>query len=325
MIIKEPSRTAFLVVGMHRSGTSALAGTLGRLGPSVPADLMAASPANPNGYYESGELAWLHNRVLRSAGSRWDDWAPIAPSWFESTAANAHVGDIVRFLDRHFARAASFVIKDPRICRVMPLWRKALKAFGANPHIVIPLRHPDCVARSLAARDGLLAGEANLLWLRHLLDAEQATRDLPRVFVGYDSLLTDWRPAIAMMETRFGYRWPRSPDEAAEDIHRFLDPKLRHHRTARLGSAREDSASKLASRAWLLFGRLGEQPEASAAELDALRGELDQIPSPRRLPLGLGTAASHVVHMIARLGSRLSPGERLSEPGRTSVRVAEGE
>lgn len=325
MIIKEPCRTAFLVVGMHRSGTSAFAGTLGRLGLSVPADLMAASPANPNGYYESGELAWLHNRVLRSAGSRWDDWAPIAQSWFETPAASAHVGDIVRFLDRHFARAASFVIKDPRICRVMPLWRKALNVFGAKPHIVIPLRHPDCVARSLAARDGLLAGEANLLWLRHLLDAEHATRDLPRMFVGYDSLLADWRPAIAMMETRFDYRWPRSPDEAAPDIQGFLDPQLRHHRTTSLSSSRDDKASKLAFRGWHLFSRLHEQPEATATELDSLRGELDRIPSPRRLPLGLGTAAGHVVHMLARLGSRLTAGQRSPEPGRASIRVAEGE
>lgn len=325
MIIKEPCRTAFLVVGMHRSGTSALAGTLGRLGLSVPADLMAASPANANGYYESGELALLHNRVLRSAGSRWDDWAPIAPSWFESAAAGTHAGDITRFLDRHFARAASFVVKDPRICRVVPLWRQALKAFGAEPRIVIPLRHPDCVARSLAARDGLLASEANLLWLRHLLDAERATRDLPRVFVSYDSLLSDWRPSLAALEARFDYRWPRSPDEAAEDIQRFLDPKLRHHRSTGLGAGREDRAAKLASRGWHLFGGLAQKPEASAAELDSLREELDRIPSPRRFPLGLGTAASHVVHMIARFGSRLAAGQRNGEPGRASVRVAEGD
>ena len=308
---------------MHRSGTSAFAGTLGRLGLSFPADLMAASPANANGYYESGELAWLHNRVLRDAGSRWDDWSPIAPSWFEGPAANAHVGEIVRFLDRHFSRSASFVVKDPRICRVVPLWRQALNAFGAKVHIVIPLRHPDSVARSLAARDGLLTGEAHLLWLRHLLDAEQATRDLPRVFVSYDSLLGDWRSAIATLETRFDYRWPRSPDDAAADIHRFLDPHLRHHRTTMLTSPRGDKASKLAFRGWHLFSRLSEQPEATVAELDSLRRELDDIPSPRRLPLGLGTAAGHVVHMIGRLRSRLSAG--LREPGRASVPIAEGE
>ena len=32
-----------------------------------------------------------------------------------------------------------------------------------------------------------------MLWLRHVLDAEMATRKLPRVFIAYDDLLEDWQ------------------------------------------------------------------------------------------------------------------------------------
>jgi len=317
MMIKELCRSAFLVVGMHRSGTSAFAGTLSRLGLSIPATLMAPSPANANGYYESDELAKLHNRVLRSAGLRWDDWSAIQQNWFAGPPATAYAADIVRFLDGQFARSASFVVKDPRICRMVPIWRQALESFGAKTHVVIPLRHPDAVAASLVARDGLLAGESYLLWLRHLLDAEQATRDLPRVFVVYDDLLADWRAAVAAMERQLNYRWPRSPDEAAADIGSFLDPKLRHHRPPQRYSDRGDRAAQLAFRGWDVFSGLEQQPApspSSIAELADLRDELDQIPSLRRLPLGIGTAAGHMVRLVTRLRSRLAAAERGSLP-----------
>jgi hypothetical protein len=183
--------------------------------------------------------------------------------------------------------------------------------------VVIPLRHPDAVAASLVARDGLLAGESYLLWLRHLLDAEQATRDLPRVFVVYDDLLADWRAAVAAMEGQLNYRWPRSPDEATADIESFLDPKLRHHRPRHRYAARGDRASQLAFRGWDVFSRLEQQASPSAnsiAELAALRDELDQIPSVHRLPLGIGTAAGHMVRLVSRLRSRLTAAERRSLP-----------
>jgi hypothetical protein len=312
MMIKEPRRSAFLVSGMHRSGTSAFAGTLSCLGLSVPADLMAANPANPNGYYESGKLASLHNWALREAGSRWDDWSPIAPAWFNEPAAHKHVSEIVRFLDSHFAHAGSFVVKDPRICRLMPLWRRALTSIDARIHVVIPLRHPGPVARSLRARDGLLAGESHLLWLRHLLDAEATTRDLPRVFVPYDALLADWRSAVHAMAVRLQYRWPRLAEQAAPDINQFLDPKLCHHQSANRDPGEGDRRADLAQRGWELFSRLASRPEpAITAELDSLRAELDRIPCAHRLPLGIGTAAGHLVHMISRLGSRLATGQRL--------------
>ena len=175
MAVGENDRDVILVLGMHRSGTSAFAGTLACLGLALPARLMAADTANASGYFESWELASLHNAMLRTAKSRWDDWSPIADDWFAKRAARGFAGRIVEFLDREFAGVANFVIKDPRICRVVPVWRDALARFGANPRVILPLRHPFAVAQSLMARDGFLPAKSYLLWLRHILDAERAT------------------------------------------------------------------------------------------------------------------------------------------------------
>ena len=88
------------------------------------------------------------------------------------------------------------MLKDPRICRFVPLWRAVLGRLGVAPKVVVPLRHPLEVAGSLARRDGMPEDEALLLWLRHCLEAEAATRGLPRSFLRYDDLVADWRPAV---------------------------------------------------------------------------------------------------------------------------------
>lgn len=64
------NRQALLVLGMHRSGTSALTGVLAKLGATPPLTPMPDNEFNPKGYWVLHPLAMLHERILRSAGSR---------------------------------------------------------------------------------------------------------------------------------------------------------------------------------------------------------------------------------------------------------------
>jgi hypothetical protein len=306
MTARAPIRNAFLVLGMHRSGTSAFAGTLARLGLSLPAELMAPDPANANGYFESWELAGLHNAMLRAAASGWDDWSPISDEWFGRAAATNYARPITVFLEREFADATNFVIKDPRICRVVPVWRDALTRFGAKLRVVLPLRHPAAVAQSLMTRNGFLPSESYLLWLRHTLDAERATRDLPRAFVAFDELLDDWRSAVTAIAARLAITWPRSLADAAPEIEVFLEPRLRHHLPRHSCPDVADRTSQLAFEAWEEFGALSRGTAApdTISRLDALREELDRIPSAYRLPLGFGAIAGPAMRLVSRLRLR---------------------
>src|SRR4029453_17457071 len=85
------------------------------------------------------------------------------------------------------------------------------------------------VSRSLAARDRLPAEFSLLMWLRHMLDAEHATRGLPRSIVGYRDLLTDWRAVARRIADDLHITWPCSPDTAGEAIAQFVKPDLCHH------------------------------------------------------------------------------------------------
>ena len=75
-ITKPEPRRAILVLGMHRSGTSALAGVLSLCGASLPATLLPPADYNPKGFFESGAIVRAHQRLLAELEFSWDDSVP---------------------------------------------------------------------------------------------------------------------------------------------------------------------------------------------------------------------------------------------------------
>lgn len=80
-------KEVIFILGMHRSGTSAVAGAFGKLGAELPNDLMGAQPTNPLGFFDSNSAVYLNDQILESLGTNWRDWRPISPHWFQTEAA----------------------------------------------------------------------------------------------------------------------------------------------------------------------------------------------------------------------------------------------
>jgi hypothetical protein len=219
-----PAR-AILVLGMHRSGTSAVAGSLHRLGVDFGPRLMPPTPDNVRGYFEHIDIVNLHDRLLLAAGSSWYDTDPKPPGWPPEAETARFRDDLRELLRRDFGAAPLWGVKDPRLCRLLPWWQPLWVELRVRPLFVIVLRDPREVAASLARRDGFSAGKAYLLWLLHVLAAERATRQEERVFVDFADFLTDWRAALAPVGTLLGRPWPVSvpPDTSAEQ---FIDRAL---------------------------------------------------------------------------------------------------
>ena len=72
-----PLRRLLLVLGMHRSGTSALAGLLCQQGFQAPKNSDAGDAHNPTGYWEPQQIRAFHNSLLEGARSSWED--PLLP------------------------------------------------------------------------------------------------------------------------------------------------------------------------------------------------------------------------------------------------------
>src|SRR5262249_26641949 len=95
--------------------------------------------------------------------------------------------------------------------------------------VVIPVRNPVEVARSLERRNGFAPAKSYLLWLRHMFDAVADTRDVPRCVVSYDALLRDWRKTVIDISQRLEMTWPRPLSATASQIDEFISTSERHH------------------------------------------------------------------------------------------------
>ena len=215
---------------MHRSGTSALTRVFSLLGAELPRELLAPAPDNPRGYWEPRSVVELNDRILRGAHSFVDDPFAIAPGWFDSEEALAFYEPARVLLEREFAAAPLFVLKDPRIARLLPIWLPALEGIGVEPSFALTLRNPLEVAESLRLRNGFPAEKSLMLWLRHLLEAERATRLHRRTFVSFATLIDDWRSVAKQVARELELTWPRSYEDVQEEVCVFLSPELRHHR-----------------------------------------------------------------------------------------------
>ena len=90
------------------------------------------------------------------------------------------------------------LIKEPRICRLAPLYLDVLDVLGIRPLVILPIRHPEEVIRSIYERDQIDPGTTELLWLRSLLEAEEASRACVRVWTSFDRLLENWETTGAI-------------------------------------------------------------------------------------------------------------------------------
>lgn len=222
-------RVGVIVLGMHRSGSSAITRMLSLLGCSLPKTLMPPNAGNMQGHWESDAVAQFNDGILAQAGTNWHDWLPVNPRLSETLIWPQLVARGRELLRQEFADAPLFVLKDPRICKLAGLWNEVLAAEGVDPAFVLTLRNPIEVARSLSARDGIDEHSGLLIWLRHVLAAEAASRGRHRVFTDYSTLLNNWEALADKAADQLGVVWPRVSVLSAEEISQFLTPDLRHH------------------------------------------------------------------------------------------------
>lgn len=274
----DPDRTAILVLGMHRSGTSAITRVMSILGAALPERLMPKAEGNPVGYFEPMAIVTLHERLLASAGTEWSDWGAFPQDWYRGASRDAYRDELLEAVRRDYGDEDLFLVKDPRLLRFVPLWLDLLARLPARPVGVLPFRNPIEVALSLKRRDGFPQEHGFLLWLRHILDAELQSRGMPRAFISYDRLLEQKRMATYGLIERLPLEWPRKTAAAFDEIAHFLDGKLRRNAASREDLALMAGIPDSVRAAFRAYEQLETDPYDRAAmrALDDVRAEFDR-------------------------------------------------
>jgi hypothetical protein len=225
-------RAAILVLGVHRSGTSCLAHLLNVLGAKLPAEVVPPAPNNPCGHWEPVRLLKINEEILNAIGRTWYDSRPIPTGWFHSKAAYRFRKRLRVLITSEYGHAPLILIKEPRICRLAPLYLDVLGMLRIKPLVVLPVRHPGEVIRSIQERDHINPLTTELLWLRNLLEAEAATRSCVRVWTSFDQLLDQGEITAQTIAARLGIIWPNNQENTAIDVANIPRPRHRHHRIA---------------------------------------------------------------------------------------------
>ncbi|MCR9179640.1 MAG: hypothetical protein NXH71_05330 [Erythrobacteraceae bacterium] len=267
-----------LVLGMHRSGTSACTRVLNLLGCALSDNLLGAAEGNESGHWEPLEVVALNDKILESAGSSHDDWGPLNADWRQSAIRAQMVSRASQIITDHTKIGPLFAIKDPRICRLADVWLEAATDAGVDPLVLLMLRNPVEVASSLEARDLMADGYGELLWLRHVLDAEFYSRDQKRIVCRYDELMSNWQALVEKITRGLGVSFPRNSPKVHAEISQFLTQAQRNHTVDNAAVAENPSYSHWLRTTFKIMLKWSEHGEnvADHAVLDEIRAELDR-------------------------------------------------
>ena len=232
---RSTAKICLLVLGMHRSGTSALTRVLSLIGATLPKQIIGATDDNELGHWEPNQVVTYNNNLLDEFGSTWDDWRKLDIYQLSAQRQEQIYTEIKNILQDEYGDADVIVVKDPRMCRCFPLYSTSLQHAGYDVRPILPIRNPVEVWESLQRRGEFWSldktpADAALLWLRNVLDAEYTTRDYPRSFITYEGLLTDWKTNLSKIASDLNVQWLHGLDEITPEVEQFLSPDHRHVR-----------------------------------------------------------------------------------------------
>jgi hypothetical protein len=215
------------VVGMHRSGTSLVARLLHAMGCYAGEEDQLPPPDvfNPTGYWEHRDVWALDEEILATLDGTWLDPDRVDLGRLSEESRKKFVKRARGIVD-DFDTHGSWVMKDPRLAILFPIWREALE----RPICVLIWREPWAVARSIARRDGLPLAVGLALWEEYNRMMLASTSGLPRVLVSYQELVADPIECVGRLHRDLvaaGALDLRLPSQ--EELLAMIDPALDRH------------------------------------------------------------------------------------------------
>lgn len=269
-------KSALVVLGMHRSGTSAMAGVLSLYGAKAPSNPLPPSGTNASGYFESEPVTKLNDEVLSELDASWDDIFAGQPKSYISNFDHFYRHKAAELLQSEYSgTAGTIVLKDPRINVLVGLWDRALKSSDYNPFYIIMVRHPMEVAHSLRVRDHIPVEQGLLLWLDNMVAAERDTRGSKRIFVTYEDLLNGWISVVDRIERASGVPLPKRTPAASNKVGLFLSSDKRNHQIDPSAEGQGDFWPRIKiAYDWFYHAAHDDTGQASSEPLDELAAEL---------------------------------------------------
>lgn len=229
-------RKGFMILGMHRSGTSMLGGLLHKsAGYKVGGPLIGSSFDNEMGFFERLDIVLQNDEFMHKQKI---DWAANVINYDWKKALKDKESGAITFKEGsrglpflNDPRNAPWMQKDPRMCITLKTW---LELMNNEPAIVFTYRHPLEVALSVNKRDHNIAVETGLrLWIVYNMRAIQNSKGLCIVRSSNDAILADTLTEVQRIVDELTTKCdvPAPPSHITKEaIEKLIDPKLQHNK-----------------------------------------------------------------------------------------------
>jgi len=171
-IMEIKNNKLIVVLGMHRSGTSAITRGLQVMGVQLGEKLIPAIAGdNDKGFWEDVDLNALNVKMLCSIDRDWYHLSAINAIDVENLRKQGYFLRAIELLRQRVNAARVFGFKDPRVAKLLPFWKEVFSHCQFEVNYLLAVRNPLSVVKSLAKRDGIETEQSYLLWLGHVIQS----------------------------------------------------------------------------------------------------------------------------------------------------------
>lgn len=203
-----------LVIGMHRSGTSATTGILNKMGLPLGDNLMPPTKDNPKGYYENMDFYRFNDRILRENKVVWHNTNGLDINEVK-TQTNK---DILKSIIKKYENYSVFGVKDPRLCILLPLYEVVCDELGIEIIYVRVNRKKDSIIRSIQKRDNF-----SVDYINNMIDAYLSNLPETVISVDFDDIIYDTGKIINFLKEKIPFL------EKNNEVYDFIDKNLKRN------------------------------------------------------------------------------------------------
>lgn len=215
-----------VVLGMHRSGTSALTKALNVLGVSLSENLMAEGEHNPKGHWEDLDVVAINQKVLSHLNLDWFSPAKIELD-LDDPYLQLLLQEAQQLVENRIAEYPLWGFKDPRTSYLLPFWLAVFNQAQVKAEFIYIHRNPLDVSRSLEKRDGFSHLHSYLLWGRHTVDNLPRLSGQSVMWLSFAQLLAQPYPTLEKLSQALQIDLSQCSG-VDEFCNEFIDPGMSH-------------------------------------------------------------------------------------------------
>jgi len=216
----------FVVLGMHRSGTSTAMSALSSMGINIGSAFHPAGQDNPKGFFEDKDLNSLNIEMLDHIGQTWSSLSLIEEKDVIELQKVGYLEKAKNILLGKISAYGNFGFKDPRTSKLIKFWLKVFGSLDVKVNYLLCMRNPLSVAHSVNKRNKIDLRKAYMLWLSYNLTVIEEISPYAVTVIDYDGLVEQPKNEMAHIAKCLEIDYQNSMEESFSKD--FLDGNLRH-------------------------------------------------------------------------------------------------